>query len=130
MSSKRTHRSKRQERDDAKVQAKRARQELAPEDEPNLEEIPLGVDNGSHFHEDNARYKKAQSVVSVLIFNKISSSIEMVLLLQKFGNTKAARNEWIRLYGNVNVPARTTFSRNLKKFKKTGCMHNQVCILS
>ena len=72
MSSKRTHRSKRQERDDAKVQAKRARQELAPEDEPNLEEIPLGVDNGSHFHEDNARYKKAQSVVSVLIINKIS----------------------------------------------------------
>ena len=130
MSSKRTHRSKRQERDDAKVQAKRARQELAPEDEPNLEEIPLGVDNGSHFHEDNARYKKAQSVVSVLIFNKISCSVEMVLLLQKFGTPTAARNEWIRLYGNENVPARTTFSRNLKKFKKTGCMHNQVCILS
>ena len=130
MSSKRTHRSKRQQHADNKVQAKRARQELAPEDEPNLEEIPLGVDNGSHFHEDNARYKKAQSVVSVLIFNKISCSVEMVLLLQKFGTPTAARNEWIRLYGNENVPARTTFSRNLKKFKKTGCMHNQVCILS
>ena len=58
MSSKRTHRSTRQQRDDAKVQAKRARQELAPEDEPNLDVIPLGVDNESHFHEDNARYKK------------------------------------------------------------------------
>ena len=58
MSSKWTHRSQRQRRDDDKVQAKRARQELAPEDEPNLEIIPLGVDNGSKFHEDNARYYK------------------------------------------------------------------------
>ena len=58
MSSKWTHRSRRQKREDDKVQAKRARQELAPEDEPNLDIIPLGVDNGSKFHEDNARYYK------------------------------------------------------------------------
>ena len=55
MSCKWTHRSQRQQRDDKKVQAKRARQELAPEEEPNLGIIPLGVDNNSHFHEDNAR---------------------------------------------------------------------------
>ena len=58
MSSKWTHWSRRQKREDDKVQAKRARQELAPEDEPNHEIIPLGVDNGSKFHEDNARYYK------------------------------------------------------------------------
>ena len=55
----------------------------------------------------------------------------MVLLCQKFGGSgTAARNEWIRLHGNVKVPAATTFTRNLEKYKKTGCMHDQVCIIS
>ena len=72
---------------------------------------------------------KSLECSSVLIFNIICSA-KMVVLFAKFGSGTAARNEWIRLYGNVKVPDRRTFDRNYEKFQKTSCMHNQVCILS
>ena len=56
MSSKRTHRSRAQKRDDAHIACKRARGDyIAAHEHPNLDDIPLGTDNGSHYHENNAR---------------------------------------------------------------------------
>ena len=52
MSAQETHRSRRQTRSDAKVQAKRARNELV--EEPN-NEVPLGRDNGRAFFNDKER---------------------------------------------------------------------------
>ena len=55
-STKRTHRSRAQKRDDAHIAMKRARGDyIAPDELPNFDEIPLGTDNGSHYHEMNAR---------------------------------------------------------------------------
>ena len=56
MSAKRTHRSRIQKRDDAKIAAKRARGDfVAPEELPNFDEVPNGTDNDSHYHTNAAR---------------------------------------------------------------------------
>ena len=53
MSCQRTHRSKRQRADDAKLSAKRLRQEvIEPEEEV---EVPVGADNGKFQYDDKAR---------------------------------------------------------------------------
>ena len=56
MSCNRTHRSKRQKADDAKLNAKRSRQEvIEPEEEGNVPEVPVGADNGRFHYDDQAR---------------------------------------------------------------------------
>ena len=52
MSAQQTHRSRAQTRAQAKVQAKRARNELL--EEPNTD-VPLGRDNGRFFYSDKER---------------------------------------------------------------------------
>lgn len=56
MSAKRTHRSQSQKRDDSKIAAKKARGDyIPPEVMPVYDEVALGTDNGSHYHENHAR---------------------------------------------------------------------------
>ena len=56
MSCHRTHRSKRQQAQDAKLNAKRLRQEeILPEEEQNFEQVPVGADNGRLQFDDKAR---------------------------------------------------------------------------
>ena len=58
MSCNQTHRSKRQRADDAKLNAKRSRQEvIQPEEEGNQQEpeVPVGADNGRFHYDDQAR---------------------------------------------------------------------------
>ena len=55
MSSAYTHRSKRQQAIDAKVEAKRYRGTLLPHEEPVREEIPVGQQQRSRNHSDANR---------------------------------------------------------------------------
>ena len=50
----------------------------------------------------------------------------MVILMAEFKTPNKARNEWIRKWGNIKTPSASTFYRNFEKFKKTGCVHDQV----
>ena len=55
MSCQQTHRSKRQRAQDAKLNAKRLRQEVIEPEEVE-EQVPVGADNGKFQFDDKARY--------------------------------------------------------------------------
>ena len=49
----------------------------------------------------------------------------MVQLGHKWGPAEA-RRKWIEQYGEEKAPSVSCISKNLKKFEKIGCVHNQV----